>query len=121
MDIHKFATKRDPQGELVVDVAHTSCPCQPYSPAHPCKGLGKNDEKNTAALFAVSSLILKTKPRIITSENTAGLLHTFSVNYFYSLIGMLTDAGYSVNWEILKFQDFGLPQSRARLIVVAAG
>ena len=120
MLVDEFATKLDPRGRLLVDVLHCSCPCQPYSPAHPCKGRGKNDEKNTAALFSVSALLLKTRPRIVTSEQTFGILHVHSRLYFSSFISMLTDAGFSVCWQVVKFQDFGLPQRRQRLIIVAA-
>ncbi|KAL8681269.1 MAG: hypothetical protein Q9186_002580 [Xanthomendoza sp. 1 TL-2023] len=54
-----------------VDVLHLSPPCQPYSPAHTRPGV--NDEANQATLFAVGEIIKKTKPRVVTLENTFGL------------------------------------------------
>ncbi|KAL9038344.1 MAG: hypothetical protein Q9180_003197 [Flavoplaca navasiana] len=54
-----------------VDVLHLSPPCQPYSPAHTRPG--QNDEMNEATFFAVGEIIKKSKPRVVTLENTFGL------------------------------------------------
>ncbi|KAL8673547.1 MAG: hypothetical protein Q9168_002036 [Polycauliona sp. 1 TL-2023] len=54
-----------------VDVLHLSPPCQPYSPAHTRPG--QNDEMNQATFFAVGEIIKKSKPRVVTLENTFGL------------------------------------------------
>lgn len=115
---HEFATLEDPEGKLLIDVLHLSPPCQVFSPVHP--GYGKNDEMNFASLFAVQALLEKTNPRIVTLEQTFGILHRKYKGAFSALIRMFTDHGFSVSWQVVKFQDWGLAQSRRRLIILAA-
>jgi len=55
-----------------VDVLHLSPPCQPWSMAHSVEG--KDDEVNTASLFAVKDLLVKCRPRIMTMEQVPGLI-----------------------------------------------
>jgi DNA (cytosine-5)-methyltransferase 1 len=116
---HEFATMEDPYGELRVDMLHLSPPCQVFSPVH--TRLGKGDDMNFASLFAVEELIKKTRPRMVTLEQTFGILHERFGQAFNSLIRMFIDVGFSTSWQVIKFQNFGLAQSRKRLIIVAAG
>ena len=116
---YQLVAMSDPQNFLVVDILHLSPPCQVFSPVHTVPG--KNDEMNFSSLFAVEELIKKTKPRMITLEQTFGLLHDRFQNAFNSLIKMFTDLDFSVRWRIVDFHKLGLAQSRRRLIIVAAG
>ena len=100
-----------------VDILHLSPPCQPWSPAHTT--IGKNDEQNTASLFAITELLKKTRPRIVTVENTFGLERSH-LNYMNSMILQFTSLDYSVGWKVVNLKDYGLPQSRQRLVVIAS-
>jgi DNA (cytosine-5)-methyltransferase 1 len=66
--------------ESKVDVLHLSPPCQVFSFAHTVDG--KDDEMNTATFFAVVELVKRTRPRVVTLENTSGLavLHPLWLN-----------------------------------------
>jgi DNA (cytosine-5)-methyltransferase 1 len=75
---------------------------------------------NRASLFAVRELIEKTKPRIITLEQTYGILYQKFAPEFGGLVGMFTDHGYSVSWQVVEFHKWGLAQRRKRLIMIAA-
>jgi len=55
---------------------------------------------NEAALFSVQ-LLEKTKPRIVTLEETAGLLSRHKP-YFFTLINTFLSLGYSVRWANLN-------------------
>ena len=101
----------------LVDILHLSPPCQYFSPAHTTAG--PNDEKNTASSFATSSLLDKARPRIVTIENTHGLLQRHS-DYMSGTIHQFTSKGFSIRWKILNFADFGLPQKRQRLAIIAS-
>ncbi|KAI9809324.1 MAG: hypothetical protein M1825_002615 [Sarcosagium campestre] len=101
-----------------VDIMHMSPPCQFFSPAHTV--IGKDDEKNTASLFACGPLIRKARPRIVTLEQTMGLIQETHSAYFYSLVRMFTDLGYSVRWRVLNLAEYGLPQERRRLFMIAS-
>jgi DNA (cytosine-5)-methyltransferase 1 len=89
---------------IQVDVLHCSCPCQYYSPAH--TRAGQHDEMNTASLFASSELIKVVKPRIVTFEQTFGIMTYDHRGYFRSLIHMLTELNFSVRWEVVQFQNW---------------
>lgn len=104
-------------GDHIVDILHLSPPCQFFSPAHTT--VGKDDEKNTASMFAIGQLLDNSKPRIVTMEETAGLLSKHLV-YFNATINMFTSRGYSIRWAILNCADFGLPQRRLRLFIIAS-
>jgi DNA (cytosine-5)-methyltransferase 1 len=115
---NEFATLHDPDHDLSVDILHLSPPCQVFSPIKVRPG--QDDEMNFASLFAVRELIEKTKPRMVTLEQTFGILHNKYRPAFNALIGMFTDHGFSVRWQVVKFQDWGLAQSRKRLVILAA-
>jgi DNA (cytosine-5)-methyltransferase 1 len=108
----------DPEGKLVVEVLHLSPPCQVWSPAHTIPG--QHDEMNFASLYAVQELLAKAKPRIVTLEQTFGILHDRFMEPFNSLVRMFTDHYFSVSWQVIELQRLGLPQRRKRLIMVAA-
>ena len=100
-----------------VDILHLSPPCQFFSPLHTKQG--KNDEMNTASLFAIFNLLKKTKPRVVTLEQTAGLLRRHPM-YFNAVVNMFTFHGFSVRWKLLLCGDYGVPQRRIRLFMIAS-
>lgn len=104
-------------GYYQVDICHLSPPCQYFSPAHTHQG--KNDEMNTASLFAISKLLEKAKPRVVTLEQTPGLIRRHPI-YFNAVVNMLTSLAFSVRWKIINCADFGLPQRRIRLFIIAS-
>lgn len=108
----------DPDGNLIVEVLHLSPPCQVWSPAHTVPG--KQDEMNFASLYAVQELLATAKPRIVTLEQTFGILHDQFSRPFNSLVRMFTDHYFSISWQVMELQRLGLPQRRKRLIMVAA-
>ena len=104
---------------LKVDILHLSPPCQYFSPAHTREG--PDDELNVASLYAVSQALKRCRPRIVTIEETSGLQdQTKHGQYFRSLIGQLTDNGYSFRWRVIRCCDYGVPQTRRRLFIIAA-
>jgi DNA (cytosine-5)-methyltransferase 1 len=115
---HEFVALPGCLQRFIVDILHLSPPCQVFSPVHTREG--KNDQQNFASLFACEEIIKKTRPRMITLEQTFGILHPRFKEAFHSLIQMFTSLGYSVSWRTLGFQRYGLPQSRRRLIIIAA-
>ena len=107
----------DPTINAMVDILHISPPCQPFSPAH--TRAGRNDEMNTASSFVIFTLLDKAKPRIVTIENTFGLQQRHK-DYLHGIIHQFTSKGFSVRWKIMSFSDYGLPQSRRRLVIIAS-
>ena len=105
------------KGDHKVDICHLSPPCQFFSDAHTVQG--KDDDMNTASLFAIFNLLEKAKPRIVTLEQTSGLIRRHAI-YFNSVINMFTSRGFSVRWKVMNCADFGLPQRRTRLFIMAS-
>lgn len=116
-----------------VDVMHLSPPCQTWSMAHTIPGC--NDDMNSACLFAVELLLKTYRPRIATLEQVPGIVRKIDNqyppppldycraherNFFHSMLRIFLDNGYSIEWKILKTQDFGVPQTRERLILLAS-
>ena len=105
------------KGDYKVDICHLSPPCQFFSDAHTIQG--KDDDMNTASLFAIFNLLEKAKPRIVTLEQTSGLIRRHPI-FFNAVINMFTSRGFSVRWKVMNCADFGLPQRRTRLFVMAS-
>ncbi|KAJ5778847.1 hypothetical protein N7457_006567 [Penicillium paradoxum] len=103
---------------LRVDIAHCSPPCQTWSPAHtvPCP----RDDANSACVFSAGSLIRESRPRILTLEETMGLPQRFPIIFNRVVLDMV-EFGYSVRWAVLGCDDYGVPQERKRLVLIAAG
>lgn len=105
-------------GFLKVDVSHGSPPCQTFSSAHTV-GCA-NDDANSACIFSCADLIRKAKPRVHTMEETSGLFERHKP-VFNQVVQSIVEIGYSVRWKILNCMDYGVPQSRRRLIIIASG
>lgn len=102
-----------------VDFLHLSPPCQPYSGAHTTEG--KDDEMNTATLFAIPGLLQIAKPRVVTLEQTSGIVGQQKNQwYFNAVIQMFTAQGFSIRWRVINLTDYGLPQNRQRVIIIAS-
>ena len=117
MAAHEFITV-DTE-DFKVDILHLSPPCQPYSPAHTVPG--QHDDANEATFLAVEGILEKAKPRVVTLEETFGLTRTdVNKEWFTAIIQIFTKLGFSVRWNVFDLRDFGLPQPRKRLFVVAS-
>lgn len=120
-DVYKFIedTSTDlTREDLNVDILHFSPPCQTWSPAHTCEG--KRDEENRATLYACEKIIMIFKPRIFTLEQTFGLAQDRWIPNFNALLQGFTRHGYSVKWKVLHLVEYGLPQTRKRLVMIGA-
>ena len=100
------------------DVLIGGFPCQPFSMMGKQKGF--HDERGT--LFFTIQRILElyqTKPKILVLENVKNLLSHDHGRTFKRMKGILSDLGYIVHAKVLDTKEFGLPQTRRRVFVVA--
>jgi DNA (cytosine-5)-methyltransferase 1 len=58
------------------------------------------------------------QPRVALFENVRGMLYQ-NRSYLDGIIEQLEGLGYKVQWQLLNAVDFGVPQNRERLFVVA--
>lgn len=98
-----------------LDLFAGGLPCPPFSLAG--KQLGERDERN---LFpAAIRLIDEIRPRAVMIENVRGFLSAVFEDYRGQLKSQLKKLGYTVDWRLLNASDFGVPQLRPRVIIVA--
>ena len=112
--IEEFATYSSHQYKGV-DLVAGGVPCPPFSTAG--KQLGKQDERD---LFpAALDIVKNTQPNAVMLENVAGLLDAKFDTYRAEIEFQLGSMGYKVFWKLLNACDFGVPQLRPRVILVA--
>jgi DNA (cytosine-5)-methyltransferase 1 len=98
-----------------IDLVAAGLPCPPFSVAG--KQLGDKDERN---LFpAALDIIEAIKPRAVLIENVRGFLDPSFASFHRWLRERFKAAGYSVEWDVVNARDFGVPQLRPRVAIVA--
>ena len=102
-----------------VDIMHLSPPCQSFSPAQVVKPADFEDKQ--AVILAANELVKMVRPRVVTMEETFGLLHEANRGFFISIVSSLVDQGYSVRWKVMNFGEYGVPQDRRRAVLIASG
>ncbi|GIZ39724.1 hypothetical protein CKM354_000309600 [Cercospora kikuchii] len=107
-------------GSYRVDVMHVSFPCQGHSRAN--RGLNpEKDAVNIALSYGTFKELLKMcKPRLVTMEQVTGILSKDDGQHLRSQIHTLIANDYNVRWQAHVLRDYGNPQGRHRLIVIAA-
>lgn len=96
-----------------VDVLHASPPCPNFSSA---KANAEETALDIALAAKVAEFISVLKPRFFTLENVRDYAHSKSLKI---IVAALSGCGYAVNSWVLNAADYGVPQTRKRLIVVA--
>ena len=96
-------------------------PCQPFSHAGLKKGF---DDIRGTLFFDVADIINRRIEKenpidVIFLENVKGLKNHDKGNTLKTIIKTLNTLGYEVKTEILNTKNFGLPQNRERIFIVA--
>lgn len=98
-----------------VELLTAGLPCPPFSIAG--KQLGERDERN---LFpAAIRLIDEIRPKAVMIENVKGFLSPMFEEYRLGLRSEFHKLGYAIDWRLLNSSDFGVPQLRPRVVIVA--
>ena len=98
-----------------VDLLAGGVPCPPFSKAG--KQLGSEDERD---LFPEAlRLVDECRQKAVMLENVRGFLDAVFTDYRLSLKKELKAMGYEASWHLLNASDFGVPQLRPRVVVVA--
>ena len=90
-------------------------PCQGFSTA------GKNDPKDlrNSHIVNVAKAAALAKPKIVLIENVRGLLSKNGALHFENTLNILKSAGYSVSYDLHNSVDYGVPQKRSRVLILA--
>ncbi len=109
-------TKINPADIPDFDILCAGFPCQPFSQAGFKKGF---EEVRGTLFFNIVDIIKSKQPKAFFLENIRHLLNYDDGKTFNLIKDIITNRlGYSFNYKIIKASDFGLPQHRARLLMV---
>ena len=91
-------------------------PCQPFSTYKQ----RYDDDPQWGLVATFAKIAAKVKPDYVTMENVPALLRYKDGRVFKRFCKILENAGYLLNWTVVKCEEFGVPQRRRRLVVIAA-
>lgn len=103
------------------DICLAGFPCQAFSMAGKRMGF-KDDYKGRCRgtlFFDVLEICEKKHPTVIFCENVKGLKIHDKGKTFYTISQSLKQLGYQVFAKVLNSKDFGVPQNRERIYIVA--
>lgn len=108
-DIRQFR----PAGSF--DVVIGGPPCQGFSTA----GKGNPDDARNFLWKEYFRIVRETSPHALVLENVSGMLMRKNVHHAEGFLSRLARLGYLAEYAILDAADFGVPQQRRRLFIVA--
>jgi DNA (cytosine-5)-methyltransferase 1 len=101
-------------GDAEVRVLAGCAPCQPFSTYSQSR---KSADDRWKLLNEFRRLAVAVRPEIVTMENVRGLASQEVWNEF---IDVLREHEYHVSWREVRCEDYGIPQSRRRLVLLAS-
>jgi len=90
-------------------------PCQTFSYAG--KKMGFEDTRGTL-FYEFARCVKEVKPKIAIGENVKGLLSHDEGRTIKTMVNVLEELGYDVEYKILRSQYLDIPQKRERLIII---
>ncbi len=97
------------------DILIGGFPCQDISVNG--KGAGVNG-KRSGLYRAMVEAIRRTRPKIFVAENVKGLLMKHNKPSLDKVIRDFENLGYDIKYYLLHAADYGVPQSRERVIII---
>ena len=99
-----------------VNLLVAGTPCQAFSTAGLRQGLA--DPRGNLALV-ILSLLDRLQCKYFLWENVPGVLSSNGGTDFGSFIGALAELGYGFAWRVCNAENFGVPQRRKRVFLLA--
>lgn len=101
--------------ETEADVIIGGPPCQPFSQLGYQRG--RHDKRDGLPVFI--DAMRRIRPKVAIMENVRGLLYR-NKGYLRAAAQQMATLGYTVDARILNAVEFGVPQKRERVVVVAS-
>jgi DNA (cytosine-5)-methyltransferase 1 len=115
-DIRQILTSPDEYGfPLSADIVAGGFPCQAFS--HAGKRLGFDDPRGQLYLSMIEA-VRRLQPKAFIAENVRGLLTHGEGETFRTILSDFNALGYTLTWKLYKAKEYGVPQTRERVIVV---
>lgn len=110
-DISEIDASSIPDSDIIIG----GFPCQGFSVANMKRH--ESDERNSLYKQLVR-IIDQKKPKFFLAENVKGLTNLSGGKVFQMILKDFRELGYSVDYRILNAADYGVPQTRMRVIIV---
>ncbi len=111
-DITKIAEKDIPNHDILCG----GFPCQAFSISGKQKGF---DDTRGTLFFEIARIVDYHKPKVLFLENVKNLVKHDEGKTLKTIIKTLEELEYSVFTKVLNSSNFGLPQNRERIYIVA--
>lgn len=98
-----------------VDIICGGFPCQAFSIAGNRRGF--EDTRGTL-FFEIARFASILRPKYLFLENVKGLLNHENGVTFETIISILDELGYNVEWQVFNSKNFGVPQNRERVFII---
>ncbi len=108
-DIRKIPLTKIPNADIVVG----GFPCQGFSRAN--RSRSASDERNMLYLEFLRVVAGK-KPKYFVAENVSGILSLDGGGVLARILQDFANIGYEVDYRLINLADFGVPQTRKRVI-----
>lgn len=117
LELHDITTVSDEfiRGIGRVDIICGGFPCQAFSIAGNRRGF--EDTRGTL-FFEIARFASILRPKYLFLENVKGLLNHENGITFETIVSILDELGYNVEWQVLNSKDFGVPQNRERVFII---
>jgi DNA (cytosine-5)-methyltransferase 1 len=99
-----------------IDIIAGGFPCQAFSYAGKSKGF--EDTRGTL-FFDFARSVKEVNPKVAIGENVRGLISHDKGQTLLTMVKVLEDLGYNVQYKLLLAQYFNVPQKRERVFIVA--
>ncbi|HOX96456.1 MAG TPA: DNA (cytosine-5-)-methyltransferase [Candidatus Woesebacteria bacterium] len=103
-------------GKGAIRVLAGCAPCQPFSRLN----LKEITKKQLQPLEKFAQLIEEVKPDIVSMENVSELAKMDKYPIFKTFLDTLERNGYRYKYEVVDVSEYGVPQSRRRLVLLAS-
>lgn len=111
-DLNQIDIEDIPEHNILV----SGFPCQPFSIMGDERGF---EDNRSSVFFVICDIIKYHRPEVVVLENVGRILSHKGGTTFEVIKNELTALGYTVYYKILNSSDFGVPQTRKRLFIVA--
>lgn len=101
------------------DLLTWSSPCQDFSNAGKQAGGEEGSGTRSSLLWECRKAIEAKRPRWVIFENVKGFVSGKNIGEYRKLYEYLSRQGYSVFAQVLNAKDYGVPQNRERVFIVA--
>ena len=106
------------QKKNVIKVLAGCAPCQPFS-SYAFKNKNKDKDKYNL-LYEFGRLVKEVHPDIVTMENVPAIASFKLKSVLADFVEVLQNEGYTVKYKVVYCPNYGIPQTRKRLVLLAS-